>query len=131
VLTALNEGRVFDAVDQFDDHFSFNDHAFDLEFTEKERLSEFFQKSRELFPDSHVEIESISECADHAIAKWKLTATQDQNYGRYGRRVRISLEGVSIAYIEHERIVKWSDFYDATKPWRFGLAGLFKEWVEY
>jgi len=45
--------------------------------------------------------------------------------------VRISLEGVSIAYIERKRIVKWSDFYDATKSWHFGLAGLFKEWVEY
>jgi steroid delta-isomerase-like uncharacterized protein len=132
VMTALNEGRISEAVNQFDDHFSFNDHALDLEFTAKERLTEFFQKSRELFADSHLEVESFSECGDHVIARWKLTATQDQNYGGFGRRrVRISLQGVSIAYFENERIVRWSDFYDATKSWRFGLAGLFKDWIEY
>jgi len=32
VLNALNEGKVSDATAQFDDHFSFNDHALDLEF---------------------------------------------------------------------------------------------------
>jgi limonene-1,2-epoxide hydrolase len=79
-----------------------------------------------------MEVKSISECGDHVIAKWKLTATQNHDCEGYGsRRVRISLEGVSIAYIEDERIVKWSDFYDATKSWRFGLAELYKEWIEY
>jgi hypothetical protein len=95
VLKALNEGRIADAIAQFDDHFSFNDHALDLEFTQKERLSQFFDKLRELFADSHVEVESISECGDHVIAKWKLTASQNQDHGGYGRRrARISLEGV-------------------------------------
>jgi hypothetical protein len=132
VLTALNEGRVSDAIDQFDSYFTFNDHALDLEFTDKVRLTEFFQRSRELFADSHVEVESISECGDHAIAKWKLTGTQNQDCGGYAsRRVRISLQGVSIAYLENARIVKWSDFYDAMKSWRLGLADLFREWTEY
>ncbi len=132
MLTALNEGRVSDAAEWFADRFTFNDHALDLEFTGKERLTEFFQKSRELFADSNVEVESISECGDHVIAKWKLTATQDQNYGGYcSRRVRISISGVSIAYVEDGRIMKWSDFYDATRSWRFSLAGLFNEWIEY
>src|SRR5215468_9026911 len=38
VLAALNEGKIAKAVDQFDDRFSFSDHALDLEFTDKGRL---------------------------------------------------------------------------------------------
>src|SRR5262245_8922238 len=44
VLDAFNEGRISEAVAQFDDHFTFTDHALDLEFTDKSRLIEFFQK---------------------------------------------------------------------------------------
>src|SRR5262250_1365539 len=76
VLAALNEGKISQAVDQFDDHFTFTDHALDLEFTDKGRLIEFFQKSRELFPDTVVKVDSILQCGDHAVAEWKLTAMQ-------------------------------------------------------
>src|SRR5262249_40023522 len=48
VLGALNEGRIAEAAAQFDDQFTFTDHALDLEFTDKSRLIEFFQKTREL-----------------------------------------------------------------------------------
>ena len=58
VLAALNEGKISKAVDQFDDHFTFTDHALDPEFTDKGRLVEFFQKTRELFPDTVVEVDS-------------------------------------------------------------------------
>jgi len=58
VLAALNEGKISKAVDQFDDHFTFTDYALDLEFTDKGRLVEFFQKTRVLFPDTVVEIDS-------------------------------------------------------------------------
>src|SRR5215472_9832406 len=76
VLAALNEGKISQAVDQFDDHFTFTDHALDLEFTDKGRLIEFFQKTRELFPDTVVEVDSTFQCGDHVLAEWKLTATQ-------------------------------------------------------
>ena len=49
VLAALSDGRISEAVAQFDEPFEFNDHALTLEFTQKTRLTEFFQKSRELF----------------------------------------------------------------------------------
>ena len=75
VLAALSEGRISEVLDQFDDHFSFTDHALALEFTDKGRLTEFLYKSRELFPDTVVEVVSIFECGDHAIAEWNLTAT--------------------------------------------------------
>ena len=44
VFDALNDGRIAEAVAQFDDHFTFTDQALDLEFTDKGRLLEFFQK---------------------------------------------------------------------------------------
>ena len=50
MLAALSEGKIPEVVDHFDDVFTFNDYALALEFTDKGRLSEFFHKSRELFP---------------------------------------------------------------------------------
>ena len=81
VLAALNQGDVSGAVDQFADAFTFHDYGLDLEFTEKRRLTAFFEKSRELFPDTTVELVAAFECGDHAIAEWKLTATQVQPIG--------------------------------------------------
>ncbi|SRR6266404_3315565 len=40
-LAALSEGRISEVLDQFDDHFTFTDHALALEFTDKGRLTEF------------------------------------------------------------------------------------------
>ena len=109
VLDALNEGRISEAVDQFDDDFTFTDHALDLEFTTKERLIEFFQKSRELFPDTVVKVDSILQCGDHAVAEWKLTATQTvPGSGPTHFRFPISLRGTSIVRTENGRITFWS-----------------------
>jgi hypothetical protein len=68
ILAALNRGKLSVATDQFDNHFTFEDHALDIEFTDKERLIEFFHKSREFFPDSAVEVDSTFACGDPAIA---------------------------------------------------------------
>lgn len=43
------ESAISEVADQFDDHFTFIDHALDIEFTDKNRLIELFHKSRELF----------------------------------------------------------------------------------
>jgi steroid delta-isomerase-like uncharacterized protein len=132
VLAALNEGKISQAVDQFDDHFTFTDHALDLEFTDKGRLIEFFQKSRELFPDTVVEVDSVFQCGDHAVAEWKLTATQTvPYYGSSHFRFPFSLRGTSIVRIENERITHWSDYYDKNRSWRVSLAAFFTEWIEY
>ena len=61
MLLALNEGRIFSVVGEFDDQFMFTDHALDLEFTDRANLADFFQKSRELFPDAVVDVLSIRE----------------------------------------------------------------------
>lgn len=130
VLTALSNGKISEAVDQFRDDFTFNDHALELEFTDKGRLSEFFQKSRELFPDTAVEVLSTFESGDHVIAEWKLTATQTVSYW-IQLQVPISLPGVSIAEIEDGRITHWSDYYDEKTSRRVTLASLFTDWIEH
>ena len=132
VLAALNEGKISKAVDQFDDHFTFTDHALDIEFTDKESLIEFFQKSRELFPDAVVEVDSSFQCGDYAIAEWKLTATtQTVPYGSTRFAIPISLRGTSIVRVENRRITHWSDYYDRNRSWRFSLAAFFTEWIEH
>ena len=131
VLAALNEGKISKAVDQFDDHFTFTDYALDLEFTDKGRLVEFFQKSRELFPDTVVKVDSTLQCGDHAVAEWKLTATQTvPGSGPTHFRFPISLRGTSIVRTENGRITYRSDYYDTNRSWRLGLAAFFTEWIE-
>jgi steroid delta-isomerase-like uncharacterized protein len=132
VLAALNEGKISEAVDQFDDRFTFTDHALDLEFTDKGRLIEFFQKTRELFPDTVLEVDSTFQCGDHAVAEWKLTGTTEAvPYGSKRLRFPIWLRGTSIVRIENGKITHWSDYYDKNGSWRFSLAAFFTEWIEY
>jgi ketosteroid isomerase-like protein len=130
-LAALSEGRASEVVEQFDEHFIFNDHALTLEFTDKLRLTEFFEKARELFPDTTLEIVSLFESGDHAIAEWKLAATQTVSYGSIGYQFRVSLPGASIVRVENGKIVRWSDYYDQNSSRRINLAAFFTEWIEY
>jgi steroid delta-isomerase-like uncharacterized protein len=131
-FAALNEGKILEAVERFDDPFTFTDHALDLEFTDKSRLIEFFQKTRELFPDTVLEVNSTFECGDYLVAEWKLKATmQTAFYGVTRFRFPISVGGISIVHIENRRITRWSDYYDQNKSWRFSVAAIFKEWIEY
>ena len=131
VLTALSEGKFSEAVSRFDDHFTFIDQALDLEFTDKERLIEFFRKSRELFPDTALEIESTFAYEDHAAAEWKLTATQTESYGCQHYRFPIVVRGSTIVRVDNGRITRWSEYYDEKTSRRYRLAGMFKEWIEY
>ena len=131
ILTALSNGRISEAVDDFDDHFTFNDQALGLEFADKGRLSEFFRKSRELFPDTVLEVISTFECGDHVIAEWKITATKTVPYGSLQLRLPISFPGVSIVRIKNGRITHWSDYYDQNTSRRISLAAFFTEWTEY
>ena len=131
VLTALSEGKFSEAVSQFDDHFTFIDQALDLEFTDKDRLIEFFRKSRELFPDTELEIESTFAYGDHAAAEWKLTATQTEPYGSQQYRFPIVVRGSTIVRVDNGRVTQWSEYYDERTSRRNRLAGMFKEYIEY
>jgi hypothetical protein len=121
-LAALRDGRVSEIVERFADRFTFNDHALRLEFTEKRRLTEFFEKSRELFPDSTREIVSLFVSGDHAMAEWRLTATESVPLGSISHRVPISLQGSTIICVENERIVRWADYYDQSSSLPIHLA---------
>jgi SnoaL-like domain len=130
-LAALSEGRISEVVEQFDDHFTFADHALALEVADRERLTEFLHKSRELFPDTVVEVGSIFECGDYAIAEWKLSATHTVPYGSISYRSRILLPGTTIIQTKNGRIRRWSDYYDQSTSRRVSLAAFFTEWIEY
>ena len=131
VLTALNQRNISRAVDQFADDLAFNDYALDLEFKDKDRLREFFQKSYELFPDTAVELVSTFECGDYAIAEWKLTAKQTEQFGSRSYRFPIVLRGSTIVQIEKSRVARWSDYYDELTSRRGPLKAFFEEWIEY
>lgn len=131
VFVALGQGLISLAVEQFDDHFTFNDRALGLTFSDKGRLSDYFKKSRELLPDTAVEVKSAFECADFAFAEWKLTAIHSTSYGSVQVRTPIVLPGASIARIESGRIRYWSDYYDEKASMRLTLASFFVEWIEY
>jgi len=131
VFAALNERNISKAVDQFADDFAFNDHALDLEFKDKRRLTEFFTKARELFPDMHVQLVSTFECGDYAMAEWKLAATQIEQFGSRSYRFPIVLRGSTIVQIEKGRVTHWSDYYDQFTSRRGPLKAFFEEWIEY
>jgi len=131
VLEALDQRNIPRALDQFADDFEFNDYALDLQFKDKKRLTEFFQKPFELFPDTAVELVSTFECGDYAIAEWKLSATQIEQFGSRSYRFPIVLRGSTIAQIEKRRVAHWWDYYDKSTSRRGPLKAFFEEWIEY
>jgi ketosteroid isomerase-like protein len=128
-LDALREGNISEVLEQFADDFTFNDHPLTLEFTEKLRLREFFEKSRELFPDTALEIVSIFEEGDHAIAQWRLSAMQIVPYGSISYRFPIFLFGATIVRVENGRIVQWTDYHDQSSSRRMSLPAFFTEGI--
>ena len=131
VFTALNQRDIAKAIDQFDGDFAFNDYALDLEFTDKDRMIEFFQKSFELFPDTAVELLSTFEYGDYAFAEWKLTATHTESFGSLAYRFPIVLRGSTVVQTRSGRVVRWSDYYDQLKSRRGRLGAFFEEWIDY
>jgi hypothetical protein len=128
MLAFLREGKIAEVVGAFDEQFTFTDHALGLEFRDKGQLIKFLQKSRELFPETIVEVVSVFESGDYAVAEWKLTAKQRVPYGAMRPQLPISLQGVSIVQIKGERITSWCDYYDPLESSRRGLAAQFIDW---
>jgi SnoaL-like polyketide cyclase len=131
VLTDLKNGKIEDAIARFAEEFRFKDHGIGLEFKDKERLGEFFQKARELYPNSFLQTDTILVSGDHVITEWTLQATWPEPfYGQLSREVRVSLHGISVVRTENARITEWSDCYDGLTSQRTALAAYFTEWVE-
>jgi steroid delta-isomerase-like uncharacterized protein len=131
VLMHLRDGKIRDATACLAEKFQFNDRGIGLEFNDRERLAEFFQKTRELYPDSSLRTERILVSDDFVVTQWTLRATlHEPFYGGLSRRVPISLHGVSIVRIEDGKITEWTDYYDGLTSRRTALAAHLEEWVE-
>jgi len=130
VLMHLNHGKISDATACFAEKFAFKDRGIGLEFKNRERLAEFFQKSRELYPDSSLQTDTIFMSGDHVITEWTLETTlMEPFYGGLSRKVPVSLHGASIVRIDDGKITDWSDYYDGLTSRRTALASYFTEWV--
>jgi steroid delta-isomerase-like uncharacterized protein len=131
VLAGWSQGNFVEVVDQFGDQFTFTDHGLGLEFKDKGRLTEFFTKLRERFPDSERRDNTIFTSGDRVITEWTLTATHAEPFldGR-PRKVPINMQGISVVQIKNGKISQWSDYYDQLKSRRQGVAALLTEWIE-
>src|SRR5260370_42520445 len=131
VLTHLNNGAIDDAIARFAGEFTFKDHGIGLEFKDKERLTEFFQKAQELYPDSLRRANTIFVSGDHVITEWTLQATLTEPfYGELSRKVRVSVHGASIVRTDNDKITDWADYYDGLVSRRTAVASYFTAGVE-
>ena len=131
VLSHLNNGQIEEALAGFAEEFRFEDHGMGLEFKDKERLAEFFYRTRELYPDSFLQTDTIFVGGNRVIAEWTLRFTLTEPFfGGLKRTVKVSVQGVSIVRIENRNIAEWADYYDGLTSRRTALAAHFEEWVE-
>jgi len=127
VLRQLNQEQIEDAVAYFTTDFRYKDHGIGLEFRDKERLTEFFRKTRELYPDYFLQADQTFVSGEHVITQWTLQVTITGLTGR----IPISIAGVSIVRTDNGTIADWADYYDGLTSRRTALAAHFTEWVEY
>jgi len=131
VLTHLKNGKIGEAIDCFAQDFRFKDHGIGLEFSEKERLAEFFKKARRLYPDSSRQTEAIFVSGDHVIVRWALQVRLTEPFNRgHTRKVPDELEGVSIVRTDNGKITDWADYYSGVAARRKALTSYFTDWVK-
>jgi ketosteroid isomerase-like protein len=131
VLMHLENGKISDATACFAEKFEFKDRGIGLEFKNRERLAEFFEKTRELYPDSSLKTDTILVSGERVITEWtRKTTMTEPFYGGLSRKVPVSLHGASIVRIDNGKIIDWSDYYDGLTSRRTILASYFTEWVE-
>ena len=132
VLRQLNQGAIEDAVACFTTDCRYKDHGIGLEFTDKERLTEFLRKTREFYPDYFLQADQTFVSGEHVITQWTLHVTIiEPFYAGLTRRIPISIAGVSVVRTDKGMIADWADYYDGLTSRRTVLAAHFTEWVEY
>ena len=132
VLTHLQKGEISEATSYFAESFHFNDHGIELVFTDSSRLADFFQKDRELYPESSLRTDRVLVSGDYVSIQWmRHTVLTEPFFGGLTRKVPIALHGASIVRVEDGKIKEWSDYYDGLKSRRTALADYFTEWIEY
>jgi steroid delta-isomerase-like uncharacterized protein len=132
VLRQLNQEQIEDAMACFTTDFRYKDHGIGLEFMDKERLTEFFRKTRKLYPDYFLQADQTFVSGEHVITQWTLQVTiTEPFYAGLTRRIPISITGVSIVRTDSGKIAEWADYYDGLTSRRTALAAHFTEWGEY
>lgn len=131
VLSYLKNGKIEKALTSFAEEFRFKDHGIGLEFADKKKLAEFFEKTRELYPDAELQADAVFATGDHLITEWTLQAALTEPFwGGLKRNVKVSLHGASIVRIDNGKITDWADYYDGLTSRRTALASFFTEWIE-
>jgi len=131
-VTNLNDGKISETIASFAEEFTFKDHGIGLDFNDKVRLAEFFQKTREFYPDSFVQVDTTFSSGDFVFVEWTLRATLTEPFfGGLSRKVPITLQGVSNVRMDNGRISDWADYYDGLTSRRTRLGDYFTEWIEY
>ena len=132
VLRHLNQKQIEDAIACFATDFRYQDHGIGLDFTAKERLIDFFRKTRELYPDYFVRTDQTFVSGDHVITQWTLQVTiTEPFYAGLTRRIPLSIAGASIVRTDKGKIAEWDDYYDGLTARRTALAAHFTEWIDY
>ena len=129
-LEALKQGDFITALDHFNDEFAFIDHALELEFSAKDRLTEFLAKRRRLFTEFERTDNIVVSGEDRIVSEWFLTATNCASFPDSWKKVPICVRGASIVRIENGKITQWSDYYDQLQSGRYGLATWLTAWFD-
>jgi hypothetical protein len=130
-LEALKQGDFIAALDQFNDEFAFIDHALELEFSAKDRLTEFLAKRRRLFPQFE-RIDNIVLSGENLIvSEWFLTAAKYGSFAESRMTIPISVRGASIVQIENGKISQWSEYYDQRQSGSYGLGTRPTAWLDF
>ena len=131
VLEGRINGQISDATADFAGEFRFKDYGIGLEFNDKNRLAEFFQKTREFYPDSAIHIDAVFASGDRVIGEWTFQTTlAEPFFGGLTRKVPVSIQGASLVRTENGKITDWADYYDGLTSRRTALAAHFEEWTE-
>lgn len=130
-LLCLDKNQVERAVEHFGEDFVMRDYGLDLEFRDKSRLADFFQKRRDLFPEVHFNLENILADKNIVVLQWSLYGFAEA--GSYGQRVfkvHVGTKGASVVECNQGKITRWSDYYDRSSSMRTPLIDYFNEYVE-
>jgi hypothetical protein len=123
VQRQLNQKQIEDAVACFTADFRYKDYGIGLEFRDKERLTEFFRKTRELYPDYFLRADQTFVSGEHVITQWTLQVTiAEPFYAGLTGRIPISIAGVSIVRTDNGTIADWADYYDGLTSRRTALS---------
>jgi steroid delta-isomerase-like uncharacterized protein len=131
LFLALNEKQIEIAVGLFEEEFVLRDSGLNLEFRDKPRLAEFFQKQRDLFPEVLYELQTAHAITGVVVLEWTLRGfVHSGSYGHYVHKSRMEASGVTVVECNHEKITRWTDYYDSRASMRTPLVTYFAEYSE-